>query len=807
MTATILSFLALSCACSAFSSLESTGFSARKNGNSIVANAQSVPSSATLIAPSSYEQYLPLSAPSCVAVTESYTAIADEESIYVFDRAANLYRCYNHTAKVTQVQFDNANKLYFLDAATRLYTLNPSSLEKTDTGFVCSTFLIQDSDVYFTNVSGGVSQIKKASLYDLTGTYVTIREGLTSTPVLGFSNGELYYTTWDGVESTLRKYNPKTGGNASCATFPSEFLSMAIHGNALSCVLRNGEFGVYDLDQLSNGAHTSDITPIFKTIGDYSSVSAYDGFIYLVDGTNVRQYSLTSNGFTDYEIGASSDSPNRFHGAKEVCLWEDTLFIADNGNDRISVYDTENARFLQPIATDVDFTYLAAYDDTLLAATADTAILYDLSANNYGNVLTSYATFNGNVQGVASVYGEYYLVTDKNQFLRLTEQNGAWSITATQKTETKYPTALAADPYGTLYVACSNRLYAYTETEFLSSTALGTEVSNTLPTKIDALRFDYRSNLYALDGNVLYAYRFENDRFIQSATYDTQSEQVYGVTPSATSFALSIHENETYVLYGNDYLVCRTDLALPTLKNIAVENVDDRIFTNDPVPFSAVTVQENALFVEFDFEALQNADYFPYVSYERTDTPVTALQIGQTDVYNLLAVYDEQAKLYRTYLVYRSSCSPLSADAYQTTYPQNEQKTAYLTNAVSLYKLPYMTKLLTLCDLSRGAQVTVLGEITKLDRAYYCVSYTDENGATHIGYVPQAYVTPTSGNVPPNTDPVGDTSSDVDAIGRMIYLLLSFGAICLLVDYLLLRKPKEETDENGNSFDTDQPRI
>lgn len=799
MTATILSVLALSCAISAFSLSKSTDFSACKNGNSIIAQAQTA-SFSSLIAPSSYEQYLPLSAPSCIAVTESYTAIADEESIYIFDRTANTYHRYRHTAKVTQLQFDNANKLYFLDAETHLHLLNPSSLEKTETGFVCSTFLIQDNDVYFMLASNGSYQIKKVSVYNLTGEPTIIREGLTSAPVLGFFNGELYYTTWNGDESNLRKYNPKTGGYVSCAYFPSEVLSMAIHGNKFSCVLRNGEFCIYDLTQLSNGAHTSDITPIFKTIGDYSSVSAHDGYIYLVDGTNIRQYSLTKNDFTDYEIGASSDSLNRFHSAQEVCLWENTLFIADNGNDRISVYDTERSLFLQPIATDVDFTYLAAYDDTLLAATTDTAILYDLSANNYGNVLTSYATFNGNVQGVASVYGQYYLVTDKNQFLCLSKQGDEWSISATQKTETKYPTSLAADPYGTLYVACDNRLYAYTETEFLSQTALGKEVSNTLPTKIETLRFDYRSNLYALQENTLYVYRLDNDKFVQNATYDMQAAQVYGITPQAASFTLSIHENEVYVLYGNDFLVCRTDLGLPTLKNIEVDDADDRIFTNEPVPFSAVTMQKNALLVEFDFDALQNADYFPYVSYERTKTQVTALRIGQTDVYDLLAVYDEQAKNYRTYLVYRTSCTSLSADAYQTTYPQDEQKTAYLTNSLSLYKLPYMTKLLTLCDMPRGAQITLLGEITKLDRAYYCVSYTDDDGTTHIGYVPQAYVTPTSGNTPPATDPVGDTSSDVDAIGRMIYLLLSFGAICLLVDYLLLRKPKEETDGNNDDL-------
>ena len=808
ITATILSLCALTCTFAAFPLMEKTDVFARQNAKSIVANAQTPSVSTTLVAPSSYEQYLPLSEPSCVAVTENYTAIADADKIYVFDRSAGIYRNYQHDGKVTQLQFDSENKLYFLDASTRLYTLNPSSLEKTETGFVCSSFLINGTDVYFTHTSGGNSQIKKISLYDLSGTPTQLNglDQLNSVPVLGFFAGELYFTTWNGIWSSLIKFDPKTNGIANVATFPSEFLSMSIQGDVLACALRSGGFSVYDLNELSNVKESTETTPLFHTNGNYSAVSIYGGNGYAVEDTLVRQFSLKNNAFTDYEIGSASASQNRFNGAKELYLAEETLFIADHGNDRISVYDTLQDTFLQPIATDLDPLYLASYGDTLLIANTDTAVLYDLTADNYGKKLTSYATFNGSVQGVTSVYGVYYLVTNKNQFLCLDNDGAGWEISATQKSETKYPTALASDPYGTIYVACSTHLYAYTETEFLSPTSLGKETASSLPVQIEQMSFDYRSNLYLLEKDTLHLYVLENGKYSQAASFDTQEAHVYGATPNANAFALSIKENKTYVLYENDYLVCRTDLNLPTLTNIAVDGADDRIFTNEPVPFSLVSAQKGALLVEFDFEDLQNANYFPYLSYERIKKNVTALKIGQTDVYDLIAVYDEQVKSYRTYLVYSDSCSPLSTGTYQTTYPEPEQKTAYLTNALSLYKLPYMTELLTLCNMPRGAQITLLGEITKLDRAYYYVSYLDENGVTHTGYVPQSYVTPTSGNTPPNTTPVGDAESNVGAIGRMIYLLLSFGVICLLVDYLLLRKPKDEwVDEHeDNPEQTDE---
>ena len=81
-----------------------------------------------LILPSSYEQYLPLSAPSDVSVTENYTAIADGSRIYVYDRRAGEYRCYEHTAnedesnnKITKLQFSETGELYFLDVSLFLY--------------------------------------------------------------------------------------------------------------------------------------------------------------------------------------------------------------------------------------------------------------------------------------------------------------------------------------------------------------------------------------------------------------------------------------------------------------------------------------------------------------------------------------------------------------------------------------------------------------------------------------------------------------------------------------------------------------
>ena len=92
-----------------------------------------------LLLPISYEEYLPLSAPSGVAICENYTAIADGNTLFVYDRQREEYRTYTHNEHgendsrnaVKQVQFDENETLYFTDDSTsdNLYALNMKTVK------------------------------------------------------------------------------------------------------------------------------------------------------------------------------------------------------------------------------------------------------------------------------------------------------------------------------------------------------------------------------------------------------------------------------------------------------------------------------------------------------------------------------------------------------------------------------------------------------------------------------------------------------------------------------------------------------
>ncbi len=102
----------------------------------------------------------------------------------------------------------------------------------------------------------------------------------------------------------------------------------------------------------------------------------------------------------------------------------------------------------------------------------------------------------------------------------------------------------------------------------------------------------------------------------------------------------------------------------------------------------------------------------------------------------------------------------------------------------------------TVTDMPRGATVTLLGEITQLDHAYYEISYTTENGENLTGYIPKNYVLLFDGSsTAPETITYGNTEDDTDAVGRLTYILLGLAAIGILTDFLLLYKSKKSNNE------------
>ncbi|MBQ5929258.1 MAG: hypothetical protein IIX02_00530, partial [Clostridia bacterium] len=421
-----------------------------------------------LLLPTSYEQYLDLTAPTDAAICEDYTAIADGNVIYVYDRKDGAYREYTHSVNtdplknnVTKLQFDQAGNLYFLDA-TYLYILDPDTLELPtptvqNTSFPCTAFYLHKDMLYYTNVKPSHTQISKLDItsgIDVSKAETVINE-LRGKPTITIYEDELYYTE----DNTISKFNFDTNSIAPVAWLSQSkvLTSIQIVDGILCYTDSDKNFLTYDLLEISTSTVAE---PLLKTAGKFSALTVYNGSVYAVDGNSIREFNAVNHSFTDYEIGNKSASAHRIDSATEVYLAGNLLLIADNGNKRISVLDTKTGEFLAPIQNTLTAKYLVADGNTVLVANQDQAILYSMQTETYGETLAKFDDFIGNIIGSASVYGSYYLALDNYCHYHIfADETGKWSCAETRRAATRTPSLLTADAYGNLYLASGSKIH------------------------------------------------------------------------------------------------------------------------------------------------------------------------------------------------------------------------------------------------------------------------------------------------------------------------------------------------------------
>lgn len=754
-----------------------------------------------LISPQSYEEYLSLSSPSSVTVCEGYTAITDGKDIYVYDRAENEYFCYTHTENVSKVQFDNWENLYFLDvsAEAKLFTLSISALKAdeeqktTEQLSPASAFLIEDDALYYTMVIMGNTTIYQSSLSDLSAPKTPVLSGLTNETRLLCYNDELYYTQLNDL------YKVTENGGYHITHFNFLLQSVCVENDLFVCTSADGDLYAYDMRELSHKNNAIDAQLLLYAEGDYLSLSAYNEKVYAVHGKGVKEIDTLEKAFTGYEICSTSTAEHRIGNAQTCVLAGDKLWIVDEGNARLSVYDVKKKAFERSIATTFPISHIAATETSVLVASDTTAAVYSLQEDSYG---TQTALFNDftSLTGVCEVYGKYYLIAPTQAFTLTKTSEGGWERSSPISVNTA-PTGITADVQGNLYILSDKTVYLYTESGLLSSTSTQNKIITASHT-IDGLWTDYEGGVYILTQNQVKKYvKNELGKYEQTTdVFPTHKAYVYGedgYTPTLNCLAMGVEENAVYMLCDNGYITCSTAFNLPTVKTIAVDGADQSVFENASAQFEVVSTAKNALFVEFDLQRLQGETYFPYLSYSRKSEQRTALKIGETADYFLLAVFNESEASYQNFLVRKGDCTPLSQNEYLTVYPLQEQKTGYVSSSVSLYKFPYLESslLASANPVARGEAITVIGEISHLDFDYYQVSYLTANG-TQTGYIPKAFISDFAATPPQTqTDVFGEEVADTDSVRRLTILLLTFAVICILTDFLLLRKKDEAEEE------------
>lgn len=754
---------------------------------------------AELLLPDSYEEYLPLENPAYVAMNEEHIAIADNYSIYVYDRAREEYSVYHHILEnvsggnrevfISKIQFTDDGRLYFRDNESHLfrYDFETDSSVIVD-NIACLTFLIHGDYMYMANESSttGIVNFTYVPIDDMRLTSVeTLSQLAAFNPRMAFENNTLYciinnntVNAYDASTHTFLKRELLDRSTEQIANlqfvcaFGDEFF-YTVNGDA------NPRNGLYRTDHAGNAVRIAE--------GEkYSSITSYGGKLYSVQGSSIREMEIKGNAveLTGYEISIASSSPHRLANAGEVARTKELVVYADSDNRRVSVYNRldgtyttipcldengENLFTPEHIAVDKEENRTEPNGDNVTSnkiAVSNGNRIYvytferhSLKGKKNGVAKTDAYNSLQNVKGMSFVYGECYYITEFDGYGSL----GNATVTELHFNGVNTPEAITSDIYGTIYVAFGNAVYTFTEKDFKGDHASGTRLLS-LSADSDkvytSLSVDYEGDIWhtTADGK-LYCNNEEVASIDGKDFVYLKEEHAYPV-----SFALSFEDDEIYFNFGN-FVVKTKPFALESLvslNKIASGEAKERTFALAERDNLFVKVPSGSVGFEIDLDALKSGDgeYFPYERYFRSEglkeggearRGVLLYEPANDDGYYVVALYNGERHTFTANLFKKSK----NAIAPDENCFEESDGVMFVTSDVSLCSAPCLfpapegERLSTLSDtlLKRGARLQVIGYATGEDRAYAFVEVLDGTREAVRGFIPRSYLS--------SNDPLG----------------------------------------------------
>ena len=744
---------------------------------------------AALHLPESYEQYLPLENPSYVAMNEEYIAIADNSTIYIYDKSTNEYTPYHHEADdgqntVSKIQFSDEGEMFFRDTGSHLYRYNFDTNDKEIIHDIsCQTFLIQGDYLYYATETPMLTQSaflyvpvnKDELLFQNANPLPEANKISAANPLIAFGGNTLYCIFTVNNDTEVWAYNGTT--HERIDKFPLD-AQRPVTNVQFACTYKNELF--YTVKGALWRTDLSGTVELIPGSENYSTITSYGDKLYCIQGSVIREMEVTENSVTPtgYEISSNSSSPHRLSGAGETVRTKDLVAVADKGNNRISVYNRgENAYTVIPCEDEkVPFTpehiaigkeevevktngdivtrnkIAVSNDDQIYEYTFERHTLKTEENGAHGPALYTVAQ---NVTGLSYVYGKCYYISEHDSYgiLGDASTNGHTFNTALGS-----PDAITSDIYGTIYVAFGDKVYSFTEEDFKNDKANNAaEPLQLSSSSYKSLSVDYEGNVWHLsEAGELYCNNEKmatidgNDFvYLKEEAEPKPDEHSYRYP---VSFALSFEDDELYFNFEN-YVVKTNAYALeglPSLNKITAGESKTKAFELADPSNLFVTVPAGSVGFEIALDELKKgeSDYFPYESYFRLENEArrgVLLYEPQGEGYYVVALYNEALHTFTANL-FHSSKNHLAPD---TDYFAEANETAYVSSDVSLcsapclYPAPAGERLSTLSDalLNRGAKIRVLGYATGEDRTYAYVEVIDNARTADKGYIPRSYLT------------------------------------------------------------------
>ena len=721
-----------------------------------------------LFLPTSYEQYLPLDNPSCMALSDHYIAVADGTFLYIYDKAQGEYSCYDammltNTSAISNIQISEDERLYF-SAGIRLFSYD----FETGTGDIinnvsCNTFLVEGEYLYTSYITANSEvSLKRYPLSDIslqTEMEITTVSKASTYSKLATWNGILYCVRNDRTISSydISKMSPGVSGLISALVPLDSDIDRIEKISDIQRVCAYDGYLYYSVSgdgAYPNGLWRTDFNGNAERLlegNGYSAITTYRGDLYCMRNTSVLRLAVTEDGlnFTGYEIAASSYSENRLMDAADAVRAGNLLIVADYGASRVSVYDQAKHSYTV-IECEFKPTYVATDGETIAVASGKSVYTCKNGDTELGEPK---ATLQADVKGIAVIYGSVYYVTENSVYGKVGE-------TRTAVHSYKTPLRLTSDIYGNLFMSNTDgEVYTFTEESFLTANT-GAKLDITFPKNHTSLRADFEGNLYCLSDNKIY----KNGMEVFAEFSGAENEFVYNANKTAktaSTFALGFEDSEVYFYFGNYALKSQNGvLSIPTLDRISTDGVISEMFSVHGEDDLLVKIPERTIGIVIDLPLFRDVfdgtaedvtdEYFPYVSYFRMTEEESGILLGETQRYYVVLFYQENTNDYKTALFQKSRDYLVDKDSYWQAYSEEENGQYYLSHDARFYFAPCLDGALWESAHNRGTALSVVGYVTAPDLEYAIVSYVDENSDNDdarilkTGFVPRSFLTETS---------------------------------------------------------------
>ncbi len=780
-----------------------------------------------LLMPETYEQYLELENPSDFAVNDNYIAIADKPAsgnarIYIYDRSgAAGYRVYEHTAPatLTSLQFytyGQETHLYFVSSGTSTlishFAIDASGdYTATPTSVSCVSFLIANNYLYYATSTSQNITVARMDMegFDFVGPEQTLSlpDGLTATNINPFF-AQSYNTGDDTVYFSANSSICSVTGDSLIATeewqTKHSILSFAVVG-AEDVYYSNTATSPY-LSLYKNGK-SYEILRNDSLVENVPSMRMVGDTLYLLCGKNLQTFSPStvtldlkalsgSVTFNDYEIGKYSVSDVRLGGRAEISAYGGHMVIADAGNERVSVYDSQTNSYAYLHNLGYTPGAVCAGKDIFLVADNEANKLYiyrydALSQENTAPAAEAEIDLGSDMLDGAYSFGCFYLLTDGS------ESNAAIVTEDYQLTNVLFARSysqIAADLLGNLYLMSGGAVYSTDKNDFSAGTVASRSIHTFESVPID-LAVDYTGALCAVTPDALLTYK---DRTPSTLPAETALAQlVYSqrkIEPASLVF--DPITGDCYLL-GDGFIATVQGLGLSSLCNLSAEGVYEDIFASSPAAGTAengllITAPAGTVAVTLDAATLEESTraLLDCGDYRRLDSERTGIVLSQQNYGTIVLFHQGDASVSPIRHDYEI-CLLLDTDAEMLHSGIDGSVTgnATVSNAVGVYRFPAMRIGTTasegntgntyqvfgrITQLARGQKVTLLGYVSDqqgaLDTDYYFVSYTSEGGQTAYGFVPAAYI-------------LGEGSGGVSGTQQISYRRLDRGESVTLSQY------------------------